>query len=189
VTAKVFKERWVNFIGDSKSGDGKFVYLSGDDQGEKAGFIIPSDKASGLAKGAKVTVKARKNGNNWDVTAVRVDAEPRAGGGGSGGRAYGGGGGKKADPKVQQSIVMQHSQTAAISLLGEKANISDVLRTSVILFAQAYGPGLDAAVEAAAEMGEVLEVDDTGDDFGDDAEDVGGEESDEDDDFSDDFDD
>lgn len=185
--AKVFKERWVNFLGDAKSGGGKFMYLSGDDFPDKTGFLVPADKAEGLVKGAKVTVKVvGKDGNNYKVGAVRIDAEPRSGGGGKG-NWKGGGGNRKADPAVQQSIVMQHSQTAAISLLGQGANVSEVLRTAVILFAQAYGPGLEAAVAAAAEMGEVLEVDDAGDDFGDD--DLGGEESDEDDDFSDDFDD
>jgi len=186
VSTKVFKERWVNFVGDSKDGNGKFVYLSGDDQGDKVGFIIPEAKAGDVKKGAKITVKAKKDGKNWKVVGLKVDAEARSGGGG-GGRKGGYGGGGNNDPKRQQSIVMQHSQEMAIMLLGKGADIGDVLKTSVVFFAQAYGPGLEAAVEAAAEMDPAdvdLDTDDD-DDFGDD----GDSDDESDDDFDDDFDD
>lgn len=187
MSVKVFKERWVNYVNPQKDGSGLFVYLSGDDQGDKAGFIIPTAKTEGVVKGAKVTVKARKNGKNWDVTALRVDAAPSAGSGGGRKGGYGGGAGRKADPAVQQSIVMQHSQTAAIALLGKGADLGDVLKTAVVLFAQAYGPGLEAAVERAADLEGTEDLNDADDNFG---EETGsGEESDEDNDFSDDFDD
>jgi hypothetical protein len=185
--AKVFKERYVNFLGDAKDGSGKFVYLSGDDIDKGTGFLIPESKAEGLKKGAKVTVKCTgKSGKNYKVSAVRIDAEPRSGGGGGKG-SYGGGGGRKADPAVQQSIVMQHSQTAAIALLGEGADLGEVLKVAMILFAQAYGDGLAEAVAKAADVASTTDIDDDDDDFGDD--DLGDEESDDDDDFDDDFDD
>lgn len=188
MSTKVFKDRWVNFWGDAKSGDGKFAYLSGDDQGEKAGFIFSEKAAKGISKGAKVTVKARKDGKQWKVVGVKLLSEARSGGGG-GSRTRASGGKGYDDPKRQQSIVMQHSQSAAIELLGKGANIAEVLQTAVVLFSQAYGPGLDAAVAAAAELEleeAFIDVDTSGDDFEDDEEDSS---TDDDDDFDDDFDD
>ena len=186
MSSKVFKERWVNFFGDAKDGGGKFMYLSGDDIDKGTGFIATDEVAKGVSKGAKITVKVTgKSGKNYVIGKVRIDAEARSGGGGgSRGRAYGGGGGapRKSDPAVQQSIVMQHSQTVAAQLLGPGADLSKVLQTACVLFAQAYGPGLEAAVAAA----ETMDVDATADDFGD--EPSTESEVDDDDDFDDDFD-
>lgn len=101
-------EGFVNFIGDSKKGDGKGMFVSGQDGWINISSRVDTDE---LKKGCKVKVKIV----NGKAMAVKVLAQPRAGGGGRGGR---GGGGYKNDPAVQRSIVMQHSQDMAVSYLG-----------------------------------------------------------------------
>lgn len=107
-----FESKVLNWVGDSKQGNGKVFYLRGLDKSEEKIFAVDSLDAE---KGMTVSVIAEDKGKYYDVKKLRVDSreitQPKK-------RGFGGGFRASDHPQKQNSIAMQHSQEMAIRWIG-----------------------------------------------------------------------
>jgi hypothetical protein len=195
-------EGYLNFFADNKKGGGKGGFIKGLDGWVR--FSKKLDLPDDLVKNCKVKVAYSDTDNGILVTKVKVTGAPSSGGGGGGGwKGRGGGGGGKANPATQRSIVMQHSQTAALTFVSmlieqgaiklgaankpeaRKIALEELLDEQIARFyTQAADEGPQEFIEEfdADESDEDVDADE---DFDDEDEDEG--ESDDEEDFDDDF--